>query len=662
MWNVRLYYRTHLNTVNTLDRASLLETADYLDVPALDILQAEGLQSITVKATRAQVKNVEYVKLTDTESGDYFYYEAGIPQASSLDVQVIPILIDGVLTMGEMYGGVQNIPFLDGIITRHHVAKANDDYGAYTEEDPLLIPSKELDMDIVKLFDDSEDEMNVVVESTIALDTQANHYQAHVYTDQSSGNEVTVPTVVAVPQNSTATFGDLASMITYETAGTEYFDGNNQTVQEGISAVRGLGIESGILNSYVLPASQAVMNPGQTGQILTIQGVRDAEDSTLDFEYANVENKRVLYGALNAYELISVASGMSATFKPEDLKVGETGDAPTVLKLTDPRPNGRPYFMFKFFKGSENEATLKNAVAGMEWANAPLVYTGKSGSTLDQINFKTAQRIMNLAQGEAEYQNGMGPYRALVGLAGQAGGTALGSFGGSSSGNMQLLHAIQSVDTANLNQRNAIRNMYLARNGDTWFKEQMGQAFDKATIDRFHANETMNYMMNNPSSPSGAGMGGIIGGIGNLAMSAVDYFHNKEYLEGMYGARMSAEMAQFATGQITAPALNFPRSETLRDFIGNGVFVVRYKPQTSDIQKLDKILTMYGYKDTMPLVGGESVFNNRSKFNFVQIKGCSIGGDAPRWLREATSAQLSAGVRIWHVIPTRTAYNAGENV
>lgn len=661
MWNVRLYYHTHLNTVNTLDRASLLETADHLDVPALDILQAEGMQSITVKATRAQVKNVEYVKLTDTESGDYFYYEAGIPQASSLDVQVIPILIDGVLTMGEMYGGVQNIPFLDGIITRHHVAKANDDFGAYTEEDPLLIPSKELDMDIIKLFDDKDDEQHIIVESTIALDTQADHYEAHVYTDQQS-NEVTVPTVVPVVSNTNVFFGDMSEYNTYLTPGTEFFDGKNAKVKEGIAAVRGLGVESGILNSYVLPASQAVFTPGQTGQITAIGGVKDEANSQMFFEYANVENKRVLYGALNSLELISVASGMRASFKPEDLKPGETGNTPTVVKITDPRPNGRPYFMFKYFKGTENAQTLKNAVAGMEWANAPLVYTGKSGSTLDQINLSTTLHGMNVTQGEAEYQNGMGPYRALAGLAGQAGSMALGSLGGSSSGNMQLLHAIQSVDTANLNQRNAIRNMYLAQNGDKWFKEQMGQAFDKATIDRFHANETMNYMMNNPSGPSGAGMGGIIGGVGNLALAGVDYFHNKEYLKEQYGARMASEMAQFATGQITAPALNFPRSETLRDFIGNGVFVVRYKPQTSDIQKLDKILTMYGYKDTMPLVGGESVFNNRSKFNFVQIKGCSIGGDAPRWLREATSAQLSAGVRIWHVIPTRTAYNAGENV
>lgn len=621
MWNVRLYYHTHLNTANTLDNASILDaSADYIDVPALDILQAEGLSAISVKATRAQVKNVEYVKLTDTDSGDYFYYEAGIPRATSSDVQEIPILIDAVLTMSARYNGVQNIPFLDGIITRHHVAKANDDFGAYTEDDPLLVPSKELDMDVVKLFDDSDDQKNIVVESTIALDTQANHYQAHVYTDQNSGNDVTVPTVVSVPQNSTATFGDIASMITYETAGTEYFDANNPTVQAGISAVRGLGVESGILNSYVLPASQAVMNPGTTGQILTIQGVKDSEDSTLDFEYETVDNKRVLYGSLNSYELISVASGMSASFKPEDIITGETGDSPTVIKLTDPRPNGRPYFMFKYFKGTESEATLQNAVAGMEWANAPLVYTGKSGSTLDQIVFDTHMSVMNKELTRQKTMNNVNTLTA------QLGGVKSGMAG--------------------------IYNSSVDMRGFNWHAEtELGQKYQS--------------MLYNQMYQAGA-TGNLIGGglkmAGNLAGLELQNWYNNYLLEDAYNDRVRQERAQFAVGQITAPVLNFPRSETLRDFIGNGVFVVRYRPKTSDIQKLDKILTMYGYKDTIPLVGGQSVFNNRSKFNFVEIQGCSIGGDAPRWLREACASQLGAGVRIWHVIPTRTAYNPGENV
>lgn len=635
MWNVRLYYHTHMNTVNTLDNGNKLETADYIDLPPVDILQAEGLSSVTVKATRAQVKNVEYVKLTDQVTGDFYYYEAGIPVATSADVQNIPLICDAFLTLADIYHGVENIPFLDGIITRHHVAKANDIYGAYTEEDPLLIPSKELDMDIVKLFDDSNDEKKVVVESTIALDTQANHYQAHVYTDQTSGNEVTVPTVVAVPQNSTATFGDPAALITYETAGTEYFDGTNPTVQEGISAVRGLGVESGILNSYVIPASHATFIPTQTGQIVTIMGVKDTDDSTMDFEYANVDNERVLYGSLNSIELISVASGMSASFKPEDLKDGETGDSPTVIKLTDPRPNGRPYYMFKYFKGTENEQTLKNAVAGMEWANAPLVYTGKSGSTLDQINLQTRQHIMNIEQSQAEYNNAMGGLRAFTG----------GASGAAQSG-LQFGSAAMGYNSALAAQGNAAAD-YFKYGGGEFVRNGFSGA--QAAANR-------------------AGIGAMSAGLGlfgsvlNGGLNIAEYFHNKDYLAESYNARMASELAQFATGQITAPALNFPRSETLRDFIGNGVFVVRYRPKQSDIEKLDKILTMYGYKDTIPIVGGQSVFNNRSKFNFVQIKGCTIGGDTPRWLREAAAAQLNAGVRIWHELPNRAAYNPGENV
>jgi len=660
MWNVRLYYHTHLNTLNVLDNGDKLETADYIDLPPVDILQAEGLNAITVRATRAQVKNVEYVKLTDQDTGDFYYYEAGIPVPSSKDVQTIPLTCDAMLTLADIYDGVENIPFLDGIVTRHHVAKANDTYGAYTEEDPMLIPSKELDMDIIKLFDDNDDDQHIIVESTIALDAQADHYKAHVYTDDQSGNEVTVPTVVPVASNTEVWFGDTSEYNTYRTPGTEYFDAKKTKVKEGIAAVRGLGVESGILNSYVLPASQAVFEPAdETGQITQIAGAHEEANSTMHFEYANVDNKRVLYGALNSLELISVASGMRASFKPEDLQPGETGDAPTVVKITDPRPSGRPYFMFKYFKGTENETNFANAVAGMEWANAPLVYTGKSGSTLDQINLATTLHGMSVTQGEMEYQNGMMPLRALAGLTSQAGSAALSGIGGGG-GVDSRLSSIQAAEKALYAQRGAVNQYLGAQNTDDWFRAQMEHQMGAAMMASDHALENMNAAMN--ASPSGAGLGGAIGGVTNLALAGVDYFHNKEYLKEQYGARMSNELAQFATGQIAAPALNFPRSETLRDFIGNGVFVVRYKPRQSDIEKLDRILTMYGYKDTIPLIGGQSVLNNRSKFNFVQIKGCSIGGNTPRWLREAAAAQLSVGVRIWHELPNREAYNPGQNV
>ena len=633
MWNVRLYYHTHLNTIDTLDNGDKLEKADYIDLPPVDILQADGLTTVTVKATRVQVKNVEYVKLTDQVTGDYYYYEAGIPVATSADVQNIPLICDAFLTLADIYNGAENIPFLDGIVTRHHVAKADDIYGAYTEEDPLLIPSKELDMDTWLLFDDSEDDKHIIVESTIALDTQANYYQARVYADENGDNEVTVPTVVSVVDNTRVEFGGGGNGV-YMTAGTEYFDGTNATVQKGIAAVRGLGVESGILNSYVLPASQASFYPTPTGQIMGLAGTYSEADSTMWFEYIGVDNKRVLYGSLNSLKLVSIANGMSISFKPEDVYAGETGTAPTVVKISDPRPNGRPYYMFKFFKGEMNKWTLTNAVAGMEWANAPLVYTGKSGSTLDQINFDTALEVQNVAQGAAVYNQQIGAMRGMLGGAQSIGGAALNygvtqnAYGDAQRGLSNAAadyidHPMRWTETGLLNAQSAATGSELGVIGAVW---------------------------------------GGVGALGNMALSGVDYFMQENILKENYNARMASEFGQFATGQVTAPALNFPRSETLRDFVGNGVLVVRYRPTKSDRAKLNRILTMYGYKDTIPLIGNQSVLNNRSKFNFVQIKGCSIGGDTPRWLREAAAAQLSTGVRIWHELPNREAYNPGQNV
>ena len=39
MWKVRLFYKTGLNTVNILDGPGRLDSAEHLDVPAIDILK-----------------------------------------------------------------------------------------------------------------------------------------------------------------------------------------------------------------------------------------------------------------------------------------------------------------------------------------------------------------------------------------------------------------------------------------------------------------------------------------------------------------------------------------------------------------------------------------------------------------------------------------------
>ena len=63
MWRVRLFYKTGLNTVNILDGPGRLDSAEHLDVPAIDILKGEKLSSVTIKATREQVKEADYMMI-----------------------------------------------------------------------------------------------------------------------------------------------------------------------------------------------------------------------------------------------------------------------------------------------------------------------------------------------------------------------------------------------------------------------------------------------------------------------------------------------------------------------------------------------------------------------------------------------------------------------
>ena len=71
MWKVTLYKNTGMNSVNTIDKPSRLvdkqggfsAIAESVDLPPLDILQAEFLSTIRVRATRDQVKDADFLML-----------------------------------------------------------------------------------------------------------------------------------------------------------------------------------------------------------------------------------------------------------------------------------------------------------------------------------------------------------------------------------------------------------------------------------------------------------------------------------------------------------------------------------------------------------------------------------------------------------------------
>ena len=260
MWNVRLYYETGFNAVNIPDSPALLETMTHSDFPGLDILQGEHLSYVNVKATRAQVKNADYMRLTD--GTDTFYYIVEDFTMTSTDVAMLSIVMDYFTT----HGGVTGIKFLDGVVDRHHVAVEDDKYGAYTEDDPMLVPSKELEFDEVSLFTDMVTEgttkSHIILETTLDMKEIATNANAINY-NTTDGDSVTVPLVNATKKVSAVNVHVDAydpSALTKEfiTPKTVYCDADNENVIAAIGRARSLGVEDGILNSYIIPDAAVV--------------------------------------------------------------------------------------------------------------------------------------------------------------------------------------------------------------------------------------------------------------------------------------------------------------------------------------------------------------------------------------------------------------------
>lgn len=620
MWEVTLYKKTGMDSVNTLSSPAYLDQAVSITVPALDILQGEFLTSVNVKATSKEITDVDFMKLTDTEgstNNESIFYSVSGYTSSSVDVQTLYVLMDSWLTLMHRMGAesnlraAENLVFLDGITTRHHVPKEDDIYGAFTEPDPLLTPSRELTFVSGRIFaEGSQTKKLNVIESTIDLVSMADENNSTTYTDPDGSYTVTVPNVSPILSQTTVGGGGITN-ISYSVPGAMYFDGDNPNVKKGIAKVRALGVEHGILNSIIIPdafvsTDLSSIYDGRITNLIGKSAIINADN--IEKIYADVDNTRVLYGELNRIEIVSVPNGTRMSFRPEEITMpGTAGDPHFVFQMgSDVRTHGRPYFGPAIYHGLElfdTETTGRSAkvskcielgvgLPGMEWANLPLVYTGSSGSTLNEIDY-------------------------------------------------------QMSTNRNVEQRNLSRAGNVANTASGVFNTSLGLM----------------------SSLSSGDFGSSAGQLGNFFSLGANAALNQRAYEQQYKYNSFSEILNYvSTNEVVTPEVHFPRSETTRDLIGNELFVIQYRPQDIDLHKMDYILTMYGYKDTAILRG--NMFLNRREFNYVAATGVSIGisqfdrntTNKPKWLREAASAQISAGIRVWHGLPQPARYYDRSNV
>ena len=424
-YTIKLYNSSGFSKENIPDSPSLLDDLEVIEVPSLNILQDRFLSMIILKVSYETIKNCDYCRVGDT------YYFIDNILATSSDICKIFVKMDCLTTAG----GVVNLDFIDGITERHHIGEVSEEFGKYTEDDPLLSCVEPLKITGYSKFIPDE-KGNTYIESTVDLVAMGEETNAITYTDNQTGKQITVPstktpthsTKYGIRKGSDTTandilFPEIIGKCSFIAATWNLADGTlqeNELVKAGVKKCRVLGMESSILAQYTVPAAFSGGITGSTLEpdITELYGkFGDTEFTPADgfnFEYAEVKNKRVLYGLSNQYEILC-PNGNSGIYKPEDLYYKNFEEEyPHIWLFADVRADGSPYYRFRYLNkqgvdaGKNCESILNGCVKGSQWTSVPLVFNSKSGNSLDLYNFTSELASFGYSRVSQNAQNDIG--------------------------------------------------------------------------------------------------------------------------------------------------------------------------------------------------------------------------------------------------------------
>lgn len=155
-------------------------------------------------------------------------------------------------------------------------------------------------------------------------------------------------------------------------------------------------------------------------------------------------------------------------------------------------------------------------------------------------------------------------------------------------------------------------------------------------------------------------LGSAIGGVGSQVFSTYMAETERENIQRTYVARRRAEVAQYVTDNlVVAPEVAMPyNSEAARDYTGAIGVAYRYQYDAEDVTRIDKILSMYGYRKTKVLQATDFSVQSGRYFQYIEATGATFASqNAPAWMLDLLSAQLCGGIRIWGSMPDVTHLN-----
>lgn len=577
---------------------------------SLDIVEARGLSEIRVAGKWSDFIDVDFAKVWKGEEV-YFAYVYNPHMISGEDVCVIPLDMCGILTLGGI--GDKDVKIIGGVTERVHVG--DDDKFYACEGDPLLNPIQPLE--IVEEWATPQvgkgsDNKLVFIECRVdPITTLRDKEAVEVFYkdfDPDTQQEVTKSAggypAVKHPDQPTYFGVDNYNADQYpETAGTTLYISHgvhsivppvssDLFVNEAVDNIQALGIAQGaIINQYEIP-----------------KGFFGVLNAKAPYEGATIHSQVTYIG--RKFDFLSLS------------------DIPTAVNQNNKNKlvNYSPVQKFGMITAAGNTA---------EYNLEDLRHDGA-------VNYEIAVLSDPRPDGKPYYRP-----RYVNGV--QAGGEGFKNF-----------------------WRNAIAGMGWKK-VPLIYKGASGNALNTQKFENSQAIESVNRKMeiNNQqwglintafkatgntlaSMATGNFVNGITGIFGSVLSAAQQIDTNRFSHEGYKAEKISQVYDLYAANNIVAPTVNFPyEADDIRDTTGNGVLCYQYKYSEDDRKRIDRLLTMYGYRVHKPLE--KSDFNNRTYFNYVACNNAEIVG-GPAWICAKAEEELSNGVRIWHTKPSPSYY------
>lgn len=608
-YEATLYYNTGFDRGNVPDSPAILAGMTSKNYDAVYLWQDMWAGSVRLNAEFDDVKDADYAKI-----GDAYYVVDGVSMLSPMTSQ-LNLIMDPLTTAG----GIGALTVLSGWAERAHTA--NDTIFGNIAPEPWgptqrMIIRARADMgrksptagSLPIILCTCDLRKGVTTAQTLASAAESNGTVTYPELPLMEGADATPGLLVVTMQDTSGAYKDWMSCHMPE--GIYMFDGSKPEIMAGVNAVRSLGIESAIVGAYQIPREYIYDDETETtadGLILSlaVKGARHAMDDPsgkMHYVYADVKNKKTC-ALYNSYVLASHSSGSTCAYDAHDLYY-DGNEYPTFLRFSDPSSTGSPIMQPEWYERAPT-IPYEQAVAGLPWLTASVFYGTSSGSAFTYANAGRVQRKLDMERNMQQVDVGMRGLQATSDFAFDAAAKASAMVPGVS----------------------------IVTNGLT------------GTI-------------------QGGAVTGGRGGVLGLAQSGVDYGLEMGRLaieSGNINRRTEMHMGdnlfQAARSTMAAPEIAFPVSVNASAYLGNVYTVSHITLGDNDVRRFDDFLTKYGYACDKALEASD--LNNRSKFNYLKTRDCHIkSATAPRSLCEGIEDMLNAGVRIWHVAPSQSAYES----